>query len=645
VLKFMRRNAQSMVVRFVFVAIVVVFVFWGVGVVGDERGEMVASVDGEVIDPVQFDRTYVGLERSYRQIYKDEMPPELYRSLDLKGKALDQLIRVSLFRQEARRLGLQVSDAEVAESIQSLPVFQDGGLFTKERYLAVLRANAIAVSEFEEAQRDELLVRKMEDIIGAGAVVSDAELRELFHLDSDRIDLQFARIKASQFTDQVVPTDDDLQAHYEAHKEQFRVSERVRIEYVRYGPDAFLDQVSPSDAEIQDYYDTHREQYEKPEEVQARHILFRVNPEASEDEKNGTRQIAQEVLAKAQAGEDFAALAEQHSQDEGSAARGGDLGLFKRGQMVPPFEQAAFALEPGAVSDLVESPFGLHIIKVEAKHPAETRTVDQVRSEIVGAIKQERGREIASDRAIADRDRAQGNLPLAEIARESGLGVLSPEPFTLSEPIEGIGREPKLNEAAFAASPGQIPDVVQTTDAHYVFRLVERIPSRIPDLSEVRAAVEQAFRKQRSEELAKGRAEALLPQLQQQRDLAALAAANGLVLEESGPFTRTGTYVPKLGAQPDLKKVAFQLTPENPVASGVYQSQGDAILAVLKESLPADDAKFEEQKETLRQQALARRQGTVNEQFLNRLKAKARIELNPKFLANVSDTGYVPPRR
>lgn len=648
-LKFLRKNKRATWIRGTFAAIVLVFIFWGigagVGMMGD-RSEAAVRINGEVIEPIRFARAYANVERMYRQIYQDKIPPELLKSLDLKQRALDQLIRVSLLRQEAERIGLQVGDAELAESIQTMPEFQDGGIFTKQRYLTLLRLNNIGVGEFEESKREELLVRKMDDLIGAGAQVSDAEARQQYHLDGDKVNLDFVRIKASQFADQVQPTEADLQAYYDAHKEDFRIPERVRIEYLQYQPALFQAQVEVAAAEVQDYYDSHREQYEKPEEVRARHILIKFAPDAKEDEKAKARQRVEELLAKVKAGEDFAALATQSSQDEGSAAKGGDLGFFKRGQMVAPFEQAAFALEPGGVSDVVESPFGFHIIKVEEKHAAATQALEQVREQIVTTLKQERAGVMAAERARTDRDKAlEGKDALAAIGQAAGITLATPAPFARTEVIAGLGREPKIIDAAFAGAAGDVPEVVETASSFYLIRIAEKLPSRIPEAAEARADVETGFRKQKTEELAKAKAEALLEQVKQQNALSAVAADNGLAVEETGSFTRSGTYVPKLGTQPELKQAAFQLNKDQAIAPAVYQASGDAVVAALKESVPADESKFDEQKDTLRQQVLDRRRTGANEQFVNDLKSRALIEVNQDVIAGIADTGAVPRRQ
>jgi peptidyl-prolyl cis-trans isomerase D len=394
---------------------------------------------------------------------------------------------------------------------------------------------------------------------------------------------------------------------------------------------------------VQQYYDEHVAEYEKPEQVHARHILFRYPPKATAEDKAKVREHAQEVLAKVKAGEDFSELAKQYSEDP-SAAQGGDLGTFTRGKMVAPFERAAFSLAPGETSDLVESPFGLHIIKVESKEPAHTQPLDEVRAQIADKLKQEKARELARARAEADRAKVAGGEALADAAQASGLSVATPAPFAQTEVIVGLGRSPALSAAAFAAAAGAVGPVVDAASGPIVFRVVEKLAAHVPELSAIRDRAETAIRNERAQALAKSTAETLLSELQKTPDIDAVAKAHSAELhsakvEETGGFLRQAASIPNLGVAPELEKAAFQLTPDKPVAPAVYNVAGDSVVAVLKERIPADEKKFEAEKDSLIKQAEARRNTQVMEQFLNYLKAHAAIQINDEYLATVAETG------
>jgi len=635
----MRRNAASTWVKAIFVAIVLVFIFWGfAGSFRNTGAHAVATVNGEAIQPTTYYRAYNNLMRAYRDAYKDGMNAELLKALDLKRRALDQLVQSNLLRQEAERLGLRTSETEVRDNIATMPAFQNEGRFDKDLYVRVLRANNLTPAEFEEAQREELLVRKLQELVLAGVNVGEADVRDQYHFDNDQVDLRIVKFDPGAYMDDVTVTDPDVQKYYDGHTDEFREPERAKIEYVVYAPDAFAGKVQVSDADVQQYYDANQARYMSPEQVRTRHILFQVPADATPEQQAEIRKKAEAVLAKARAGEDFATLAQQNSQDS-TAAQGGDLGAVGRGQMVTPFEDAAFALQPGQISDIVETPFGLHVIKVDSRKEATTRTLDEVRPEIVTALTQERARDLARTQAGSDREKVAGGESLGTVAHAAGLAVQNPAPFAITEPIDGLGRVSEVANATFATPAGQVGPVVSTGKGFVVFKETERIAPRVPSLADVRDRVVTAAKRERAVGVAKTKATEARTALQQSRDIEAVARTYNRPVEDTGLFSRRGPLVPKLGSAPDLKKAAFALTPENPVAPGEY-AVGDAlVIAALKSRQPADDAKFASEKDTLIKSAEAQRQNQALQQFLDRLKAGAAVTVDETFMARVSDSG------
>lgn len=638
-LKFIRRNADASWVKFIFVAIVVVFIFWGMGggfVGGGEKAVVVARVNDDTIDPVDFNRAYGNLRRIYQDVYKENFKPEIVKSLDLKGKAVDQLVRTSLMKQEAQRLGLRVSEIEVRDAVAAIPSFQQDGHFNKDFYIRILRANNLTPGEFEDSQREQLLVNKLQDVITSGVHVSEADTRERYQFENEKVNLAFLKFDAPAFLQQVEVSDADVQAYYDKHGDTLQEPDRVRIEYVQYPADKWLDQAEVSDADVKEYYDAHVEEYTKPEQVHARHILFKIDPGADEAAKSAAHKKADEVLAKVKAGEDFAALAKQYS-DDSSAAEGGDLGTFERGKMVKPFEDAAFALAPGGTSEIVESPFGLHIIKVESKDEAGTKPLDAARGDIMTALKKTKGRELAHTRATADQAKVAGGESLAAVAEPQGLKVEAPSAFAKTEAIPGVGHN-ALGSAAFGTDAGSVGSVVDTPTAFYVFRVVEKVPAHLLPLADIRERVEKAARTEKAGALAKTKADEALVELGKS-NIDSVAKTFGVSVGETGPFLRQGPYVPKIGSSADLKKDAFNLTTEKPNAPAVYSVSNANFIAALKERVAVDEEKFKTEKDNLVHQAEERLKGQAVEQFVNYLKARANIELSQDFLASVSDSG------
>jgi peptidyl-prolyl cis-trans isomerase D len=620
----MRKSADSAVLKILFVAIVLVFMFWGVGTmrgtrVGAGKMEAAARVNDALISNHDFDDAYQRIAASYQNM--GSPPPADF----MRRQALDQLIDLELLNQEAQRLGLSVDEDELRDAIAAAPVFQNGGHFDKELYLQLLQQERLKPSDFEEMQRRQMVATKVQQLVRSGVHISDQEVKDRYGYENERINLRFIRVPAAQFADQVSISDEDLQKYFADNQETYRAPERIRIKLLEFRPQDFAAQVTPSDADVQAYYDAHADDYRRPEEVRARHILFKVAPNASDADKAAARTQAADVLAKAKGGADFAELAKQYSQDS-TASNGGDLGRFGHGVMTPAFESAAFALQPGQISDVVETPFGFHIIKLEEKFPEHVEPVESARPAIVSALQLQEARRIALKKVEDAHEQLLDGKVIAQVAADAGLNLQSPPPFGRNEPIAGLGPRPELVKEAFNTDAGEVGEIVTAPSGYTVFAVEEHVPTAIPDLATERSKVEADLRKQRASQAAKKHAEELLAKLKEKPDLDALAQQENLKVEESAQVGRFGAYVPNLGNAQELKDAAFRLTPEAPVAPGVYDAGGDSIIAVFALKVPADEARFDTEKAALKERLQQRAEANAVEHFLDELKTKARIE-------------------
>jgi peptidyl-prolyl cis-trans isomerase D len=626
VLNSIRKKANdSLFLKLVFGAIVVVFVFWGVAGMRSDPSQVVARVNERVISASQFRRAYDNLVRAYRDVYPNGAPAELLRS-----QVFEQLVTGELLDQEAERLGLSVEEQELRESITVIPAFQMEGRFDKDIYVRTLQANNLKPADFEESQRQQLLRTKLQELIQQGVHVTDAELRQRYEYENERVKVRYLRVPSTQFLDQVTPTEEEIAKHLADHQETFREPERARITFIDFPADRFAAEIQPTEEEILAYYESHQGSYRHPEQARARHILFKVPPEVTDEERSAIRARATGVLESAKAGEDFAELAKQHSEDV-TAAAGGDLGFFARGVMTPAFEEAAFALEPSGISELVDTPFGIHIIKLEEKRAEGVDTLDEARARILEEVRKQRGRQVALAKSEEAHDRIQSGEDLQSVAASLGLVLQKPSPFASNEPVPGVGVQRPLYDAVFETPAGELGDIVTLESGYLVFRVDERIASHIPELAKVREKVELAVRATQASTAAKARAEQVLARLKEKKDIDAIAGEENLSVEETGPIGRVGAYVASLGNNPGLKEAIFQLTPEEPVAPGVYDVNGDAIIAVLEERIPADMAKFDAEKEALRDRVRNRLQSATVTQFINQLRSNAEIEVGQAY--------------
>lgn len=616
-LRFLRKYSRSTGVKILYGVLAALFVVWGVGAIGGEQVDVVARVHGERISRRELDRATVALERRYAEM---RLPAELLRSVDLHQQALDQLIDQALMRHAAAELGIGVSDAEVVDFITRMPELQEGGRFARERLEAFLESQRDR-GEFEAQIRTGLLAERLQALVVDGVAVSDAEVEERYRFDRTQVSLAFARVAAAELAKAVTLSDEELQKYLDEHAQRYTVPTQVRARYVAFRPAAFAGEVTPTDGEIAEYYELHKEErFTRQEEVRASHVLVRVDPTADEATKTAARKKAEGILAEVKGGADFAALARKNSDDPGSAAKGGDLGFFPRGRMTPAFEAAAFALQPGQVSDIVETPFGFHIIEVGERREAGAEPLEAVRDAVVEALRQERSLELARKAAEAVRGAVVRGTSFAEAV--GGHALAETPPFAAGAPIPEVGRVEDFSEAAFALADGEVSDLVETEDAIYLLTPFGREESHVPPLAEAREGVLADAQRERGQAAAKERAEKLLARARE-IGLGEAAPEAGLAVEETGLFDRRAASIPKLGAVPDLRTDALALTSEAPLAPKVYVTAGDAVVAALKERTPPDMSELADAKADLSERLLREKQQAALAAYRDYLKQRA----------------------
>lgn len=641
-LDLIRKKQKSVLIKVVFWTIIAAFVgtiflVWGKGS-RDTGGVGVAvKVGGDQVTFEEYRGAYENMRRMYQNVYRERFSPEMEKQLELGRQVLDGLIDQTLLLQEAERLDLDVSKKELVEAIANIPVFQRDGAFDKDQYLQVLQYEHLTPDQFEKMQRRQMLIEKVRGEIEKGAAVTAEEVEGEYRKRNEKINLAFVRVTPALYESKVRVTDEGLQSYYDAHREDFRVAEKAALRYVKFDPDQYLKDLTLSDEDLQTYYRRHEEQFDVAEQVKVSHILFRISTEADEDQRSKKRQLAEKVLAEIRAkdGKNFAELARRYSDDAGSAVQGGSLDYFPRGAMVPAFEEAAFALEPGEISDIVETSFGLHIIMCEGRIPAEVKPLAEVLDQVKEGLAKEQARQLAVDKAMAAYSKYRQSGDLAAAAEENGLTVEETDLFGRGEAIAGIGNAAEVNAAAFRLKAGELARPVILPQGIFLLALKERTESTIPELQTVRSAVERAYRQKQGEALAKKAAEQLLADLKEGKSLQQLVKPTLLQVEETGFFTSTyGTFIPRIGNSADLAAAAFELSKEDPVAKEVFTLGDQFVVVRLKERLAADLSKLDDAaRQDLEKVLLSRKKGVLLESRLAALREKAKIHIDPA-LAN-----------
>ena len=359
----------------------------GAGIV---PGGVLVEIEGRQITVDAFRRVYLQQLQAFQASSGGEVSEETLRQLGIDRQILQQMINDEAQLVEASRLGLTVTDAEVRERIVSLPGLQENGQFIGEdRYRQLLRLQnpPLTPGQFEETQRRTLLLERLRTALTDWITVSDAELAEEYRRRNEKVKLGVVTFRTDDYRDQVDASDEDIAALYAQNTGDYRVPEKRRIRFLVIDAESIRATITIAPEEVESYYSTNIGLYTSPGRVRASHILLRTEDE----DEAAVRRQAEEVLAQAKGGADFAELARQYSEDEATAEFGGDLDFFGRGAMVPEFEAAAFELEPGTISEPVQTAFGFHIIKVVEKVEETVQTLDDVREQITSQLQFEQG--------------------------------------------------------------------------------------------------------------------------------------------------------------------------------------------------------------------------------------------------------------
>jgi peptidyl-prolyl cis-trans isomerase D len=590
--------------------------------------DTVAIVEGREITGADFQRTYQAQLSAYREAYGGNVSDQILRQLGMDQQILQQMIDERAALAEAERLDIRVSDEEVRRRILSLPALQENGAFIGEqRYLALLNAQRppVTPSEFEESLRRALAIDKLQAMVTGWLAVSDVEVEQEYRRRNDKVKLAVARLPLDAFRSTVTVTDDEVARHFEAHQEDFRVPEKRKARFVLMDVDAIRLKTVVPDADIERAYNENFEQFSTPDEVRASHILLRTEGKDEAD----VRARAEEILKQARAGADFGQLATKSSEDTASAPKGGDVDFFSRGRMVPAFEEAAFALEEGAISDLVRTDFGFHIIKLTGKRPGTTRSLDSVRPQLVEQLGDQRAQAEAAD--LAERLAAAVASPAAlnTAAAANGLTVLESGFFARNEPIDGLGPAPEVAARVFAMSENEVSGVIPTARGPVVAVLAGRQDSYIPKLDEVRENVRAAIVTEKATEVARQRAEQLVPRLKSTSNFEATAKGAGFEAETTDLITRDSP-IGQSPPSPEIAGVAFGL-PVGAVSDPIATEMGAVIVKVLeKQEVSAAD--LTANKDRFRGEMVAERRGRLFSAYMAKAKQSMQIQVNRQAL-------------
>jgi len=592
-------------------------------------GETVGSVEGRDITAGDFRRTYDAQLQAYRNAYGGNVSEQLLKQLGVDQQILQQLVDQKVALAEADRLGIRASDEEVRQRIFATPAFMENGAFIGEqRYQQLLRAQRppMTAAQFENAVRDDLVIEKLQAVLTDWLSVTDKELEQEYRTRNDKVKLAVASFVADSFKADATASDAEIAAYFGQRAADFTIPEKRKVRYLLIDVDAIRSKTPVPEADIERAYNENIQQYSTPEQVRASHILLRT--EGKDDA--AVKAKADDILKQLRAGADFAELARMHSEDEPTAKNGGDLDYFGRGRMVPEFDQAAFALEPGQTSEVIKTDYGYHIIKLTDKKPASMRALADVRPQLVEQLGYEKAQAEAADLAQTIARDVATPADLDRAAQTHGLMVQESEFFARDGQITGLGASPEAVARAFELKPNEEAAGPVTAARGFAFIAPTGTQAPyVPKLEEVTDRVRDAILKQKAQEMSRQRAAALAAKLKGAADFDRVAKAAGVEPKTTELVTRDAP-LPDLGIAPEVLDAAFALD-VGAVSEPITIDAGTAIIKVI-EKQEVTPTEWAANKDRFRDELLADRRNRFFASYLSKAKEKMRIEVDREAL-------------
>src|ERR1700691_3413462 len=483
-------------------------------------------------------------------------------------RAADQLIDRQALLAEAQRMGFKASPQEVKDELEhgryAAYFFPNGNFIGEAEYQQTLSQHNLTVATFEDSVAKEIMIGKLQALIAGSASVSDAAIRQQFNKENTKVKFDYAVMKEDDIKKGLHPTETELKAFYDSHQKSYAnsVPEKRKIKYAMIDLAKVQGAVQVTRDELQAYYNQHRDQYRVAEQAKVSHILIKTplpGADGKVDEKGvaEAQRRAQGLLEQLKAGAKFEDLAKKYSEDPGSAKEGGSLGWIDKGRTVPEFEKAAFSLPKGQISDLVKSTYGFHIIRVDDRHDAHLKTIEEVQGEIEPILKQQKAQEVAQKEAadLLQQAKTQG---LDAAAASKGVPVVTSDFFSRRDVVPGLGPAQQLMDAVFTTKEKSPPDVASTSQGFAVFQLLAVQPPSTPTFEEIRAKVEEQFKSERSNILLSQKTQELSDRAKSEHDLKKAAKELGATVKTSD-FVLPDGQVPDIGSLTGEAAVAFTM--------------------------------------------------------------------------------------
>jgi len=623
-LQILRNKAQSIVIQAIVVIIAIVFIFWGVGSNLLNNNEAALVINDEEISFEDFQVAYDRAYNNLRNQFGGNVPQGLLENLGIKQQVINQLTQEALLRQGAAQMGILISREEIQDTIQNMVQFQDNGSFSIEKYNTLLAANNYSPTKFEETVKLDMLSQKVRLSIGDfAATATEYEIADLYKLDKSSVSFKYVKISPAEFTDVIPATDEDISAWYVTVQENYKTDPEVKLKYLDFSYTTVGEKITIDDSTLEQYYQDNLAEFTQAEKRGARHILFKVDENSSPEVAEKQMQKANEILELAKSGSDFAELAKQYSEGP-SNTQGGDLGMFTRGQMVKPFEDAVFSLEVDQISEVVKTSFGYHIIKLEKISPAVATPFSDVKDSILAKLQTEEAKPLAFQVANEAYEGIIGAGSLdGYLQAHPEAPVRITDFFSRNTPPANIGNDQKFLNTAFSLKAQELSSLIETSQGYAVLFAEAVKEPVVPALDAVKDRVTQDYQQFKTKESADNAAKSLLQKAKADNSIASAAEQGGFSVEESGFHTKGDSQ--NADIPPTVIETAFTLSGKQPFPEEVVEGNDALYIIEFSELKDPESDLTEEDRERYRGAIIQMKQQQILSSWLKNRREQSEI--------------------
>ena len=601
--------------------------FGNFGAAGDS---VVAAVGGENVTEQDVQRQIAVITRNQTNLPKGMLAMYI-------PTIVNQLIEQKALAYQAKEMGLTVSNDELADAIQSEFAAQTGGKFDLQIYQSFLAQEGLTVQAFENQQREGMLSSRLENLERQSMVISDADARTEYQRKNLKVGLQYVSINRGQFLAKVNNDPAAVKAYFDKNRQLFHIQEKRSYDLIVGAAADYMQSAQVPPEQLQKDYKDEIDSFRTPERVRVRHILIKTQGKPKEEAPQ-LRVKAEALLKQLKGGADFTELAKKNSEDQASAAKGGELGWVTHGQMVANFEKASFSLKPGELSGIVDTEYGYHIVQVEEKQEAHTQTFDEAMPQLLLEAKKQAAGEILRKNIDAARAEVLSKPAQAQaVAAKYGLKFFKQENVPNGSALPELTNPGELVTAISTSPKGTVTDVYNfDTQAKSAFAVVETItPARNAEFNEVQADVMQRYASGEADRLAQDAARQAAESARKGETLEAIAKRYGAEVKTAAPFSIDGA-AEGIGSGTQLA-AAFKANQGDII--GPVSAANSQFICKVTEKTPADMSQYAAAKSAivqgLEQDRLRVQQPLFRDSVLNDLKRRGKVKMNDAAISHI----------